>query len=199
MAPLLEWATLGDIVDNIQSGRPGFLDDCAIYAAAILHVVFIALLLKGSYRTEGQTKDAKDPGGRVDDKVFGVVHSTGIMSGGFGVLFCSLQAFFPIPVQNRPLVVVLYSIAFFVPYCITFIVWRITLRRGSSKIDEKQRIDIFAGSFNTLWGVLGLGFLIYIADVFFPGFSDRIQWYPIMFFSGLFAFSFTVLRKSLTY
>ncbi len=196
MAPLLEWAALGDVFDNIQNGLPSLLDDSSIYIAAVLHVAFIFILLKQIYSARRRGAGEND-NERIDDTVFKIVHGVGMMSNGLGFLFCCFQAFFRIPSQYRPFIVGFYSVAFFAPYAITLFIWRKTLRKAGSKVDEKQRTDIAAGSFKALWSVLGVGLLIYLAGGFVPDFPERIQWYPSMFFAGLFAFSFSVFRRSL--
>jgi hypothetical protein len=75
--------------------------------------------------------------------------------------------------------------------------WRRTLRKGKSELDEKQRADMAAGSFNALLSVLATGLLIYLAGAVSPNLSERLQWYPTVFFAGLFTFSLSVFRHSL--
>ncbi len=196
MAPPLEWASLGDICDNIQNGLPSLLDDSGIYLAAIVHISFISILLRQIYKTGQQETEKRDLGRRIDDTMFRIVHSVGMISGGFGFLFCCMQAFFPISAQIRPFLVGFYSCAFLTPYGIVLLVWKTSLRKAKKQLDEKQRIDVSMGSLAALWSVLGIGLPVYVTGLFVPGFSERIQWYPFIFFSGIFAFSLLVFLKS---
>jgi hypothetical protein len=196
MAPPLEWASLGDIYDNIQNGLPGFLDDSGIYLAAVVHIAFISIVLQQISKTGRREMETDDLGRRIDDTIFRIVHSVGVISGGFGFLFCCLQAFLSISAQIRPFLAGFYSCAFLIPYGIVLLLWKMSLRKAQKQIDEKQRADISMGSFAALWSVLGIGLAIYITGFFVPGFSERIQWYPCIFFSGLGVFSLLVFLRS---
>jgi hypothetical protein len=153
-------------------------------------------MLQQLYKAGQREMENNDLERRIDDTIFRVVHSVGMISGCFGFLFCCLQAFLPISVQIRPFLVGFYSCAFFIPYGIVLFIWKKSLRKAKKQIDEKQRTDISIGSFNALWSVLGIGLSIYITGLFVPGFSERIQWYPFVFFSGLFSFSLSVFQRS---
>ncbi len=195
MAPVTEWAALHDIVDNIREGYSSRLETTVIYTGVLLHVVFISLLLRHLYDA-GRRRAGEGGKQRIDDAVFRIVHGVGMLSGGLGLLFCAFQAFLRIP-RYRPFLVVFYGAAILAPYAILESLWRRTLRKGTTGLDERQKDDIAAGSSRALRIVLAAGLTIFLAGAFSPEVSGRLPWFPAVFFAGLFTFSFSVFRRSL--